>query len=113
MVAYKMKPLLNKRGQVGLDTGKAVMLALLTLSVLAFAMIVVLTQLNTSSTAVAGAGSTSANQTANILNNVTGGVESFFTNAGTWFALLAIVVIILIVAIVIFAVNRFGGSRGL
>jgi L-asparagine transporter-like permease len=44
------------------------------------------------------------------LNNITGGVSDFFSNTGTWFSLLAIVVIILIIAIVIFAVNRFGGG---
>ena len=95
----------NKKGQVGLETGKAVMLALLTLGVIAFALLIAMNSLNSTSVATT--------DTTNIFGNITGGVTSFFSNAGTWFSLLAVVVIILIVAIVIFAVNRFGGNRGL
>ena len=101
---------MDKKGTVGLGTGKKVMLALMTIGVLAFAIIVVLVQLEASNPAVAG--STAANQSTNIINNITGGVESFFSNAGTWFALLAIVVIILIVVIVMKSVNGIGGSKG-
>lgn len=50
------------------------------------------------------------NQYGNIENNLTRGTASFFSNATTWFALLGVVIIILIIAIVIFAVNRFGSS---
>ncbi len=54
----------------------------------------------------------SYNQFATINNNLSNGTETFFGNATTWFSLLAVVVIILIVSIVIFAVNRFGDSAG-
>jgi lipoprotein signal peptidase len=101
---------MNKRGQVGLDTAKTVMLTLLTIGVIAFAIIIALANLNTSNATTAG--SLERNQTTNIFNNITSGTASFFSNAGTWFSLLAVVVIILIISIVIFAVNRFGGGRG-
>jgi lipoprotein signal peptidase len=101
---------MDKKGQVGLDTAKQVMLALMTMGVIAFAIIVALASLRTSNALPAG--SIEANQTSNILNNITTGTSSFFSNVGTWFSLLAVVIIILIIAIVIFAVNRFGGGRG-
>lgn len=91
---------------------------------------------NTSSGAVIGAGNYSVSSTGVVTNststvytsvefdytykyngfdsiesNISNGTTSFFSNAGTWFALIAVVVIILIVTVVIFAVNRFGGSR--
>jgi uncharacterized membrane protein len=105
-----IKPL-DKKGQVGLDTARNVMLALLTIGVIAFAIIVALSSLNNSN--ALSPGSLEQNQTSNVLNNITSGTADFFSNTGTWFSLLAIVVIILIIAIVIFAVNRFGGNRGL
>lgn len=44
-------------------------------------------------------------------SNISTGTTNFFSNTSTWFSLLAIVVIILIIGIVIFAVNRFGGRE--
>lgn len=103
---------MNKKGQVGLDTAKAVMLGLLTMVVIAFAIIIALASLNSSN--VTTAGSLERNQTTNIFNNVSTGISGFFSNTGTWFSLLAVTIIILIITIVIFAVQRFGGgSRGL
>ena len=103
----------NRKGQVGLDTAKSVMLTLLVIGVIGFAIIIALASLNNSNATTAG--SLERNQTTNIFNNITSGTANFFSNTGTWFSLLAIVVIILIIAIVIFAVNRFGGAgqRGL
>jgi len=45
-----------------------------------------------------------------IANNVSSGISSFFGNAGTYFALLGVVVIILIISLVVVVVNRFGGE---
>ncbi len=56
--------------------------------------------------------SPTSKQTTNILNNITGGFESFFSNASTWFALLAIVVIILMVVIIMKVVNKFDKDQG-
>ena len=184
---------MNKEGQVGMDTAKAVMMALLILGVIAFAMIIAFTNLNDTTVARTSSGSfgvenetiapvnetgvnlfpatfadssctvtqvLAQNNTAGILfditgttnvslsdgncrvafgtttnvediknlnnsawnvtysythnvfapisQNVTAGTADFFGNASTWFALLAVVIIILI----IFAVNRFGGKQG-
>ena len=97
---------MNKRGVLGLDTAKAFVIAILVLAVVAFATIIALSALLNSGSLPAG--SLEANQTSNIILNVTGGVETLFTSANTWFALLAVVIIILIIAVVILAVNRFG-----
>ena len=99
---------LHKKGVLGLDTAKLFMLAILTLGVIAFAMIVALDALANNS----GLTGQAQIDTQNVLNNISGGVVDFFGNAGTWFALLAIVIIILVIAVVIVAVNRFGGSGG-
>ena len=102
---------INKRGQVGLDVAKSVILTLMTIGVLAFAVIVAMSALNNSNALTAG--SLEQQQTTAVLQNISGGTSSFFGNVGTWFALLAVVVIILIIAIVIIAVNRFGGRGGM
>lgn len=96
---------MNRKGVLGLDTATAFVIAILTLAVVAFAVIVALASLNNSN--VLTTGSQEANQTTNVLNNVTAGVAELFTNATTWFSLLAVVIIILIIALVILAVRRF------
>ncbi len=102
------KNILNKKGVLGLDTAKMFVLAILTLGVIAFAVLVALDAL----AGTTGLGEVAANGTISIMGNISGGLVEFFTNAGTWFALLAIVIIILVIAVVIVAVNRFGGGRG-
>lgn len=94
----------NQRGQLGLDTAKAFILSILTLGVITFAVLIAMSQLNASSAATT--------DTTSVFNNISAGVTSLFSNSGTWFALLAVVIIILIVSVVIFAVNRFGGRGG-
>ena len=99
---------LGKRGQVGFDTAKAVMLTIMVIGVIAFAIIIAMSSLNNSNALTAG--SLEANQTTDVLQNISAGVSGFFSNTSTWFSLLAVVIIILIISIVIFAVNRFGGG---
>ena len=108
MLKLKKIVKMNKKGVLGLDTAKAFVIAILTLAVVAFAVIVALSALNNSGSLPAG--SPEAAQATNVLLNVTGGVETLFNSANTWFALLAVVIIILIIAVVILAVNRFGGT---
>jgi len=48
----------------------------------------------------------------NALQNVSSGTSDFFDNASSWFALIAVAIIILIITIVILGVNRFGGGIG-
>jgi len=99
---FKLKTMYRK-GQVGLDVAKAFMLGILTLGVIAFAIIIAINSLNSSTV--------STNATTGILNNISSGTSSFFANAGTWFSLLAVVIILLIIAIVLIAVNKFSGGN--
>ncbi|MGV9141817.1 MAG: hypothetical protein ACOC1X_02655 [Promethearchaeota archaeon] len=48
------------------------------------------------------------NEIANTLESSSNGLKDFFTNTGTWLALLAVVIIILIISAVVIVVNRFG-----
>ena len=100
----------NKKGQLGMNTVKAFMIIILTVAIIAFAIVIAMGTLNDAN--VLTQGTLAANQTTNILNNVSEGVASFFSDSKTWFTLLSVVVIILIISIVIFAVSRFGGAAG-
>jgi uncharacterized membrane protein YfhO len=100
----------SKRGVLGLDTVKAVILSLLTLAVLFVAVVLALTTLINSNILPSGPAST--NYTVGAVQNITSGGATFFTYVPTFFILLAVVVLILIIAIVIVAVGRFGGGMG-
>lgn len=100
----------DKRGVVGLDIAKSVFLVLATLAVLGFVVIILMNSLATSGTLTAG--TLAANQSNAVFANVSGGISTFFGNTGTWLSLLAVVIIIAIIALVLFFVNRFGGSKG-
>lgn len=99
----------DKRGILGLDTVKAVILALLTLAVIAIAVFLALTSLQNSN--IFTASSVSANNTNSLIGNITYGTTQFFTNIPTFMTLLGVVVLILIIAIVIVAVSKFSGGR--
>lgn len=102
-----MRSLLKqKKGMLGLDTAKDFIVAILTIAVIAFAVIVALSSLKDSNAIKQTV--PEYNQTQAILSNVSAGTASFFSNAGTWFSLLSVVIIILIIGVVIWAVNRFG-----
>ncbi len=98
----------NKKGILGLDTVKGVVLALLTLSVLVIATLLALTTLGNSG--LFPTTSAQYNYSNQIISNISSGAASFFSYVPTIFVLLAVVVLILIIAIVIVAVSRFGGG---
>lgn len=104
-------PKKNKKGALGLDTTKTVMISLLTLAVIAIAVFLALVSLRDAG--IFSSGSLEDNQTTDIIANITYGGTRFFQNVPTFFILLGVVVLILIIAIVIVAVSRFsaGGSR--
>ena len=56
------------------------------------------------------ANSLGANNTNNVINNLTEGAATFFTFSNVWFTLLAIVLLIIIVMSVIAVVQSKGGS---
>jgi len=99
---------MDRKGQVGLDIVTRVFLALFTLAVIGFAVIIALSSLNNSNALTAG--SQEANESTAVLLNVTAGTAEFFSNTTTWLTLLSVVVIILIIAIVIIAVRGFSGT---
>ena len=86
------------------------MVAFLILAVVFVAIILALVSLRDSS--IFEAGSQELNDTTNIVNNITDAGVDFFSNTGTIFAILVVVVIILAITIIILAVQRFGGKGG-
>lgn len=100
----------DKRGVLGFETAKEVILTLLVLAVMVIAVFLALTTLNNAG--IFTAGSQSANDTNMVINNITTGTVKFFGYIPTIFTILAIVVIILAIALILFAVNRFGGREG-
>lgn len=107
----QLQPLIkSKKGVLGLDTVKAVMIALLTLGVITVAVVLALVTLRDAG--IFSAGSLEKNQTTDVINNITKGATSFFSNVPTFFVLLGVVVLILIISIVIISVSRFSGGRG-
>lgn len=100
----------NKKGQLGLDVVEGVVFKVLLIAVLVFAAILALVSLRDSG--VFTANSLEANQTTNIVNNISTASSDFFSNMGTIFDILAVVVIILAVVIIIVTVRRARGSRG-
>lgn len=101
----KSQMMKNKKGALGLDVTKEVMLALLTLAVIGVAVILALTSLQNSN--VMPAGSAGYNNTAQIIGNVTSGTTSFFGSTGTIFGILVVVVIIAAISLIIYYVSRF------
>jgi len=100
----------HKKGVLGLDTVKAVMITFLVLAVIGVAVTLALVSLRDSN--IFTSGSLEYNQTEQVVANITDAQTSFFTNTGTIYAILVVVVIILAIAIVIAVVSRFGKGSG-
>ena len=98
----------DKKGVLGLETTKQVMLALLIMAVIGVSTILALTSLQNSS--IFTTNSAGYNATGSITANVSNGITAFFGASGTIFSILVVVVIILAIAIIIAAVSRFGGE---
>ena len=105
---YLIKPLKDKRGVLGLDTVRLVLISLLTIAVIAIAVFLALVSLRDAG--IFTDGSQEENDTSSIIGNITSGSVNFFKQIPTIFTLLGVVVIILVIAIVIVAVSRFGGG---
>lgn len=101
---------MNKRGVLGLDTARDVMIFLLTLAVIAIAVFLALVSLQNAN--LFGVGTQAANDTGNITDYITSGATDFFSNIPTVFTILGAVVIILAVTLILFAVNRFSQGTG-
>ena len=95
----------NKKGQLGMDTGKAFLLGLMGLLLIGVVVAIVLASLGATTVVT---GNTDAT---NIVGNGTAALSTFFASTGTWLALLGVVIIMLIIAVVVAVVNRFGSNR--
>ena len=98
----------DKRGVLGLETIKAVMITFLVLAVIGVSVTLALVSLRDSN--IFTENSQEYNDTSHIVDNITGATTAFFENTGTIFAILVVVVIILAIAIIIAVVSRFGGG---
>ena len=102
---------MSKKGVLGLETASEAFKAVLVLAVVAIAMFLVLSTLNDAG--LFATGSRSANDTNNLINNVTAGVTNdFFASIGSVFSILIAVVIILVVVLIFVGIRRIGGSEG-
>ena len=97
---------LKQKSILGLNTVKAFIIVLLSLAIIGVVTLVVLGAISNAN--ISPANSLAANGTNAIVQNISSGMINFFTNAGTYFALLGVVVIILIISLVVVVVNRFG-----
>lgn len=100
----KANKLRDKSAVLGLDTVQAVIVTLLVLAVVAIAVFLALVSLQ--GAGLFTAGSQAANDTDNIINNITSGTTDFFENIPTVMTILGAVVIILAVVLIIVAVGR-------
>lgn len=102
---------MNRKGVLGLDTASSAFKAILVLAVVAIAMFLVLSTLNDANLFTTG--SQSANDTNNLINNITAGVtDNFFASIGSVFSILIAVVIILVVVLIFVAIRRIGAETG-
>jgi thiosulfate reductase cytochrome b subunit len=103
-----LKKRMNNRGVFGLTSVQQFFAIILGIALLAYVIVVIMGTLSTSS--ILAAGSSAKNQTDNILNNVSGGITSFFSSINPVYAILAILVIILILVVLVRVVT--GGTGG-
>jgi hypothetical protein len=100
----------DKRGILGLETVRVVIVTLLVLAVTSIAVFLALVSLQDAG--IFTADSQAANDTDKIIGNITSGTTDFFANVPTFMILLGVVVLLLIIAIVLVVVGRFGGTTG-
>jgi len=99
----------NKKGQLGMDTVKSVMVAFLVLGVIYVAITLALVELRDSN--IFTAGTPEARSVNDSIRNITEGAGGFFANTGAIFDILFVVVIIIAIGIVIAVVSGFQGGR--
>jgi len=101
----------DEKGVYGLDSVTAFFGAILGLAILAFVIIIIMGALQ--NTNILAANSVAANQTNNLLGNVSAGVAGFFTSINPVYAILAVLVIILVLVVLIKVVQPGQNSTGL
>lgn len=106
MIFRSMKK--DKRGVFGLEATKSTFLLLLSLSLVAYIIVVIMGTLQNAS--ILTEGSLAKNQTDNILSNVSTGVTGFFSSINPVYSILAILVIILVLVVLVRVVQSREGS---
>lgn len=104
------KPVMNKKGQIGMNLVKNVMISFLILGVIFVAIALALVQLRNANLFTPG--TPEANNVNDTIRNITAGGASFFANTTAIFNILFVVVIIAAIAIVIAVVSGFQGGGG-
>jgi len=98
----------SRKGVLGMEDVKSTMLFLLVLAVVAIALFLALTNLQ--SAGLFTTGSQAANDTDSVINNITSGTTNFFKNVPTVFTILGAVVIITAVILILIAVSRINNA---
>jgi len=98
----------NKEGVFGLTAVQSFFSIILGLALLAYVIVIIMGTLSSSS--IVASGSLAANQTANILNNVSTGITGFFSAINPVYAILAVLVIILVLVVLVRVVQAPAGS---
>jgi len=98
----------DKKGVFGLTSVQSFFAIILGIALLAYVIVVIMGTLSSSS--ILTTGSLAKNQTDFILNNVSGGITSFFSSINPVYAILAILVIILVLIVLVRVVT--GGTGG-
>ncbi len=93
----------DKKAVLGLDVAKLFVLAILALVIISVVTLIILDSLTDTTDLV---------EESEIVNNTSEALADFFADAGTWFTLIGVVIIILIISVVIRVVNGFGTSGG-
>ena len=103
----------DNKGVFGLTSVKGFIAILLTIAILAFLTIVIV--YNLSNANVLPSGTYASNTSNTIFNNVTSGLATLFSYSGTWFTLLAVIVLVLIVVVALVVISSralvSGGSE--
>ncbi len=104
---------LNKKGQtVGLGTVGNVIIAFLTLGLIAIAVFAAGSTIKTSGIVAPGDLGTNYSDVNNTWNNITGATTNFFANTDTLLTILFVVILMGFLGLMIFVVKRFGGGTG-
>ena len=98
----------DKKGIFGLNAVQSFFSVILGIALLAYVIVIIMGTLQSAS--IVTAGSTAANQTTSILNNVSSGITSFFGAINPVYAILAVLVIILVLVVLVRVVQAPAGS---
>lgn len=98
----------SKKGVFGLNAVQSFFAIILGIALLAYVIVVIMGTLNNSS--ILTANSLAANQTSNILSNVSTGVTGFFSAINPVYSILAVLVIILVLVVLVRVVQAPGGN---